>query len=172
MAYKYPYIADKKMYAAVMGACKWIRESGYFNKAVSYYADRFGVDEDELAKHIRARQGAGQKGKKRGTYKWFIVLTWESCDADGEGHLVDIDIRKALNNKNAKHSWRSYNRANDYGGNYSAFRFDDIYGEYESKEMAEKECDLLEDKIKKRYGNKAVWQWDFECEIRNKKIAL
>ena len=63
MAYKYPFIPDKRMYAAVMGACKYIRETGYFNKAVQYNADKFGVDPNELEKEIRKRQSAGQKGK-------------------------------------------------------------------------------------------------------------
>lgn len=34
MSSKYPYISDKRMYAAVMNACKYIRETGYFNKAI------------------------------------------------------------------------------------------------------------------------------------------
>ena len=72
---KYPYIADKRMYAAVMGACSYIRDTGYFNKAVSYYADKYGVDENELAKHIRARQSSGQKGKTR-KYKYFLIVGW------------------------------------------------------------------------------------------------
>ena len=36
---KYPYIADKKMYAAVMSACKYIRETGRFNQAVERNAE-------------------------------------------------------------------------------------------------------------------------------------
>ena len=59
----FPYIADKKMYAAVMGACSYIREKGWFNKAVSYYSKKYGVDSDELAQHIRARQSVGQRNK-------------------------------------------------------------------------------------------------------------
>lgn len=79
----YPYIADKRMYAAVMGACRWIRKDGYFNKAVRYYADKYGVDEDELAAEIRKRQSAGQK-KKNATapkrkYKYYVVAKWATC---------------------------------------------------------------------------------------------
>ena len=61
---KYPYV-PKKYYPAVILACKMIRESGWFNKAVSYCANKYNLDEDTLAHHIRKRQAAGQKGKKR-----------------------------------------------------------------------------------------------------------
>ena len=44
MGYKYPYIQDKNMYAAVMYACKMIRENGYFNKAVEYALERGLID--------------------------------------------------------------------------------------------------------------------------------
>ena len=74
MEYRYPYIKDRDMYAAVMGACSYIRETGYFNKAVSYYARKFGVDRDELEKEIRKRQGAGQKLKNKGRkYEWVLI---------------------------------------------------------------------------------------------------
>lgn len=87
MANRYPYISDKKMYAAVMGACSYIRDKGYFNKAVSYYADKYGVDPDELAKEIRKRQGAGQKGKTR-KYKYYLVVGW----SDEWYSMGDYDI--------------------------------------------------------------------------------
>ena len=160
--YKYPYIPNKRMYAAVMGACKWIRQSGYFNKAVSYYADKYNVDADELAKHIRARQGAGQKGKKRGTYKYYVVLTWESCDADGVAHLYGIDIKKALTPSNAKGSWFNYNRSQDYGGSYALFRFDEVYREYQTKKEADEKCHALKDKINRLFGYKTVYADEFQ----------
>lgn len=160
--YKYPYIANKRMYCAVMGACKWIRESGYFNKAVSYYADKYGVDADELAKHIRARQGAGQKGKKRGTYKYYVVLTWESCDADGEAHLVALKTKKALNKSNAKQDWWDFQRRNDYGGSYALYRFDEVLNEFETKKEADTKCAMLLKSLEKKFGNSCVYQHEFE----------
>ena len=95
MAYKYPYISDKNMYAAVMGACSYIRETGWFNKAVAYYAKKYHVDQDELAKHIRARQGAGQKANNdsnRRKYSWFAV---EYCMAgmNDDGVIYQYDVR-------------------------------------------------------------------------------
>ena len=70
--HKYPYI-PKKYFKPVMFACKMIRENGYFNKAVQTAANYYGVDADEVAKHVRARQGAGQKGKKRKYNSYGIV---------------------------------------------------------------------------------------------------
>jgi hypothetical protein len=63
MANKMPYIADKKLYAAVMFACKMIREEGYFNKAVKIAARYYDVDADDVANEIRKRQSVGQMGK-------------------------------------------------------------------------------------------------------------
>ena len=115
MAYKYPYIADKKMYAAVMGACSYIRDTGYFNKAVSYYADKYGVDAAELEAHIRKRQGAGQKGKTR-QYKYYVIValrdyyeggdegrftSWEWNEKDYAAHTF-IKVVRATSSKNAK----------------------------------------------------------------------
>ena len=100
---KYPYIQNKKMYAAVMGACKWIRQDGYFNKAVKYYADKFNVDEKELENHIRARQSAGQKGKKRGNYKYYRYKGEATlyCREMDYG-VIEFDLTfKALNKDNA-----------------------------------------------------------------------
>lgn len=95
MEYKYPYISDKNMYAAVMGACSYIRKTGWFNKAVAYYAKKYRVDQDELEKHIRARQGAGQKANNannRRKYSWFAV---EYCMAlmNDDGVIYDYHAR-------------------------------------------------------------------------------
>lgn len=83
----YPYIKDKNMYAAVMGACSYIRDTGYFHKAVSYYADKYKVDEKELEREIRKRQAAGQKGKTR-KYKYFVVKGY----TDYWVHDYDVDL--------------------------------------------------------------------------------
>ena len=71
--YKYPFIkGGKAMVAATLGACRYIRDTGYFNKAIRYYAEKYGVDVKKLEKNVRERQAAGQKGKTR-KYKWFAV---------------------------------------------------------------------------------------------------
>lgn len=81
---KLPYIADKKLYAAVMGACSYIKETGWFNKAVNYYAKKYDVSADEIAKYVRIAQGNGQKAKNKVSpkrkYKWFAVEYSWGCD--------------------------------------------------------------------------------------------
>lgn len=81
---KLPYISDKRLYAAVMGACSYIRETGYFNKAISYYAKKYDVSKDDIAKYVRIAQGNGQKAKNKVSpkrkYKWFAVEYSWGCD--------------------------------------------------------------------------------------------
>lgn len=134
---KYPYIPDKKMYAAVMGACKWIREDGYFNKAVSYYADKYGVSRTELAKHVRARQAAGQMGKKREKYKYYILDGRESsnCGMYNDNRPVIVKATSAENAR--KHFYKEEDRTMR-----RAFESQDlvvwheVLGEYETREEA------------------------------------
>lgn len=144
MAYRYPYIADKKMYAAVMGACSYIRAKGYFNKAVSYYADKYGVDEKELAQHIRARQGAGQKGKKSNNagrkYKWFIVVRTCWTDASGETDYSEPQVLKGLTAKSvvsrfSEADW-NYTVRMDYGGSYAPVVGHKAIAEFETETEA------------------------------------
>lgn len=133
---KYPYIPDKKMYAAVMGACKWIREEGYFNKAVKYYSEKYSVNPDELAKHIRTRQAVGQKGKSK-TYKWYIVDKREQ--SYGEIHEYNNPrIVKATSVENAtkqrgKEYWRDMQRSFDSIG---LVLWDEVLGEYNTRQEA------------------------------------
>lgn len=103
---KYPYIADKELYAAVMGACNYIRETGWFNKATQYYADKYGLDVDVVREEVRKRQAAGQKGKTRSPYKWFVVerkLYSSGSFFCGPSYTtVDYNIVKAANKHNAE----------------------------------------------------------------------
>lgn len=72
--YKYPFI-PREYYPAVMYACNCIRKYGTFNVAVNTAAKEYGVDRETVAKYVRQRQGAGQKGTTR-KYKWFVVVGW------------------------------------------------------------------------------------------------
>lgn len=79
---KLPYIPDKKMYAAVMGACSYVKETGYFNKATKYYADKYGVDVEQVRKYVRTAQGNGQKlaAKKRPRkYRWYAIAAMKDA---------------------------------------------------------------------------------------------
>ena len=126
MAYKYPYIANPKMYAAVMYACKLIRETKCFNKAVQIASDTYGVDEEKVKKHIRERQSAGQKNKITGRkYRWYVLCKIYDIDADVDEsmNLGNCSIIRATSYENAaKHfsevDWRE-TYENDCGGNYA-----------------------------------------------------
>ena len=142
---KYPYIPDKKMFAAVMGACSYIRETGYFNKAVSYYADKYHVDPLELAKHIRARQAAGQKGRispsKGRKYRWFIVCETVSTDACPEPTYNNPQIVKGLTPLTVERRYSEHDflrtMRDDYGGNYAPSYHHVVIAGFNSKEEAE-----------------------------------
>lgn len=126
MTYKYPYIADKRMYAAVMSACKYIRETGCFNMAVRYNAEKFGVDAVELEKEIRKRQSAGQTGKRSRSfgkkYRYFIVV--EQVHTDASGYVYNDPIilkglsRESVEKRFSDLDWKRTIRA-DYGGSYA-----------------------------------------------------
>lgn len=122
--YKYPYI-PKDYYPAVMFACKMIRENGYFNKAISIASGYYGVDEGELSKHVRARQAAGQRGKKRGKFKKYRYkgIGYLSYREHGyDDYPFDVTI-KALNEKNASnHLCKMV-----FGREYDPFYYDWCY---------------------------------------------
>ena len=84
--YKYPYI-PKEYYAAVMFACKMIRENGNFNKAVKIAAIYYDVDEQDVKKHVRARQSAGQKGTTR-KYKYYKYAVFKGALYGDEGYCT------------------------------------------------------------------------------------
>lgn len=73
-SYKYPYI-PKEYYPAVMYACSNIRKYKTFHWAVNAATKKYGVDAEKVAKYVRERQGAGQKGKSR-SYKFYVVCGW------------------------------------------------------------------------------------------------
>lgn len=136
--YKFPYI-PKEYYAAVMFAAKMVREEGTFNRAVKIASDYYGVDQEEVAKHLRKRQAAGQKGKKRASYHWYVIpyvvydgddhfYGIDSCVRDG--HAPSIKIAKATSERNATHQvWKHYDLFRD------GIDFGEIK-EFESEEAA------------------------------------
>jgi hypothetical protein len=139
MSKKYPWI-PKKYFAAVMFACKMIRENGYFNKAIDTAADYYNVDSNTLAKHVRARQAAGQRGVKRGQMKWFVVLEFYGSDAGGERMTEKSVVRgKSLDTVERRFFERDmeYNKDHDYGGCYAPYVTHNVFGPYDTKEQAE-----------------------------------
>ena len=136
---KYPYIADKRMYAAVMGACRWIRESGYFNKATQFYADKYNLDVDDVRVEVRKRQAAGQRGKKTGAMKWFVVIKIITSEACGEWNICGPGPRvvRAKSRRTAGCDYSRENMANDYGGSYAPIASDYVLFESDSKKDAD-----------------------------------
>ena len=148
--YKYPWV-PREYYLAVKGACSMIRATGYFNKAVSYYSRRYGVDPDELAKHIRARQSAGQKGKtpksagnnKGKQYKWFIVVEQSFCEGNGSFCYSYPKVLKGLTaetvvKKYDYADWSKTNRSNIAGSAWAEEYIHVAIAEFNTKEEAEK----------------------------------
>lgn len=142
--YKYPYI-PKEYYAAVMYACKLVRETGERNNAVARAARYYGVDEDEVKKHFDARIAAGQKGKKSPNkgkqYKYFIVVTIQGCEAQGLD-VGEVEICKGLTANTVENRFVNSDYyfciRNDCGGAYSPDRFHKVIAEFATKAEAEK----------------------------------
>lgn len=140
--HKYPYVADKNMYAAVMSACRYIRKTGYFNKAVSYNAQWYGVDPDELAKEIRKRQAVGQKkSTAKRQYKYFLVLSVTESKEGSARSINDIEVVRGISKESVGRRYLDSDfrrtRAADYGGYYAPYYYHDVVGEYDTKEEAE-----------------------------------
>lgn len=88
---KLPYIKDKKMYAAVMGACSYVKSTGWFNKATQYYADKYSVDVEEVKRYVRIAQGNGQKCSKiKRRYFWFAVEYSIGNERNGEAYFEPL----------------------------------------------------------------------------------
>lgn len=143
--YKYPYIPHE-YYAAVMFACKMIKEKGYKNKAISTAASYYGVDEDEVRKHVEARAAAGQRGKKSPAagkkYKYFIVGEFYGNDANGlNKNPSSIRICKGLTKDTVERRFTDadfeFDKRNDYGGSYAPYRLHSVLGEYQTLAEAE-----------------------------------
>ena len=121
---KLPYIPDKRLYAAVMGACSYVRDTGWFNKAVNYYADKYGVDSDDVAKYVRMAQSNGQKkaAKEKPTrkYKWFAVEYSMGNERNGGAYFekayAEYALKRGISEETVK---RSLSREDDYISEYS-----------------------------------------------------
>ena len=141
--HKYPYI-PKAYYAAVMFACKLIRETGYKNKSIQTAARYYDVDEDEVRKHVDRRAAAGAKGKrstaKGRKYKWFVIGTVYGSDAAGIIEPNGLQICKGADKNTVLRRFSEgddkFNRRNDYGGAYSPYRYHVVVGEYETESEA------------------------------------
>lgn len=159
-SYKYPFITGgKNMVAATLGACSYIRATGYFNKAISYYAQKYNVNEYELTQNVRARQAAGQKkrapvskGKK---YKWFLICQTVWCEADGVTDYDNPVIVKGLSKETVHRrftdsDWYATIR-NDYGGSYAPVYGHQVIAEFDNEHDAVRAGEHWKDFIPNRY---------------------
>ena len=151
---KYPYIADKKMYAAVMSACKYIRETGRFNQAVERNAEWYGVNAKDLEKEIRKRQAAGQRNSSvKRKYKYFVVVSLVETGEGAQRYAEEVEIVKGTSKENVSSRYLDNDfrktRAADYGGIYAPYYYHEVIAEYDTKEDAEKNID--KEKIIKQY---------------------
>lgn len=140
---KYPYIPDKKLYAAVMFACKMIRENEFFNRDCSVAANYYGVSEDDVRKEVRRRQAAGQTGIKRKKYKYYVVeFSVGGANPDYEIAWFDevsaqYTVCKATSKENAMSQVsRKYDR--DPLGEYGPIAYFRRVEEFKTKEQAKK----------------------------------
>lgn len=155
---KLPYIPNKNLYAAVMGACKWIREDGYFNKATKYYADKYNVSVDEVKKYVRIAQGNGQReaNKRKPTKRYFwYAIEYGYYNYKQLDYGVDIydrtfstfDVKRALSKDSLKRTMTK----NEGYGEYSDHKiFHRIEG-FTTKEEAVKAMNSWYEEWKREY---------------------
>ena len=151
--YKYPLI-PKKYYAAVMFACKMIREHKTFNKSCEIAANYYNVDEQQVRKHVSARAAAGHKGVKQGKQYWFVVTKFHGSDASGYEEKESKVVRgksKATVDRRFLEESGTYNRRHDRNGSsYSWAEYYVVDGPYEKKSEAQKVSDSRNEAIKKK----------------------
>lgn len=179
---KYPWI-PKEYYAAVMYACKLIRDNGNYNKSIRIASNYYDVDEDTLSKHVRARQAAGQKGKTR-KYKYYVSLCFKPSfdllfpDDFTRYAITDFDEYidrfyfigplRCTNEENAMKKSKRVNLRLPYRDIPDWFRniYDDVLEihEFENKEDAQKFIDeyKLTTETLIKYSDKCLYTGEFE----------
>lgn len=140
---KLPYIYDKKLFLAVMGACSYVKATGWFNKACAYYADKYDVDEDEVCKYVHI--ASIKKGNSGYKFKYYVVAKMcSSCEGSDVG-IVNYRIQKAKNKDNAAKEYKFI----DTGSYYNTDYFDDVLYEFETRKEAEEKLAELQEKREK-----------------------
>ena len=105
-SYRYPYI-PKSEFPAVMYACKIIRGKGWYNKAIRIASRKYGVNEDVISKHVRARISAGVKAKYVPfSYKYFVVVDRYKNYDTMDYETLRYTVRRARNADNVA-KWES-----------------------------------------------------------------
>ena len=139
-----PYIPDKKMYAAVMGACKYIRNTGFFNKAIAYYSEKYEVDEDKLIKYVRLAQSEGQKRankKSPRTYKHYLIFGCQFGERNGQ-YIPKWHYVKAINDKNAISQLQKDDVDSEYGHQFTHEQILEFNSKKEATDYYEQNCKI------------------------------
>ena len=139
---KLPYIPNKKLYAAVMGACSYVRSTGWFNKATEYYADKYGVDIEDVKKYVRMAQGKGQKRNNAKSaprkYFWFAVEYSMGNERNGEAYFEPLIAAYAVKRGlSARTVTNRMSEHDDYASEYSPCHWFGRVEGFETKEEAE-----------------------------------
>ena len=134
--YKYPYI-PREYYPATMFACKLIHEHGTFNRAIEAAADYYNVDESTLAKHVRARQAAGQKGKKGVTagkkLKWWFIPRYQNDPHEMCWEVAPI-VKRGYSKKSIFNTLVRNSKTTIWSERF--YSYGDAVGPYDTKEDA------------------------------------
>jgi hypothetical protein len=152
MGYKYPFIADKRLYAAVMYACTLVRKYGEYNRACNTAAKKYGVSAEDVRTELSKRAGAGHKGAKM---KWFVVwdvTTGDWVDYSGEKY-GNIRVQRGVSKETIEKSRRYGARC--LGGGEEIIRTE-VLKMFDSK----KQADEAFNRLMKKYG---------ECESDEEK---
>lgn len=172
---KLPFIPDKRLYAAVMGACSYVRSTGFFNKATEYYANKYDVDVDEVRQYVRLAQSNGQKAKTKSApkkkYYWFAVEFSMGNERNGcdyfEESQADYDVRKGLTADSVRRTMTKYD---DYISEYEPCHWFGRVEKCETREEAEalvKTWKQARDKEKQECKNATLSVEDFFKKLRS-----
>ena len=135
--YKYPYI-PKDYYPAVMFACKLIREHGTFNRAIETASNYYNVNKSTLEKHVRARQAAGQKGRK-GTntgkkLKWWFVPRYQNAPHEQFYEIAPI-VKRGYSQKTISNTLCREDKTPVWSESF--YSYGEAVGPYDTKDDAE-----------------------------------
>ena len=151
--YKYPLI-PKKYYAAVIFACKMIREHKTFNRSCKIAANYYDVDEQQVRKHVSARAATGHKGVKQGKQYWFVVTKFHGSDSSGFEEQESKVVRgksKATVDRRFLEESGNYNMRHDRNGSsYSWAEYFTADGPYEKKADAQVVADKRNEEVRRK----------------------
>lgn len=158
MAYTMDYIPDKTLYAAVMFACKMIREGESAPLAMSIAANYYGVARSDVNFYVSQRSGRRKKTKTSSTkgrkYSYWAVACITSACEGSERTLQGVSIDKGLSKETVEKKYIAldfnFDRIHDTGSYYNSQRWHEAFKSFDDKEKAEKWVQRNYEKIRYR----------------------